>query len=197
MKDSLWRRAVASSSHTQPDCSATPSPAPCYPVLLKNNHLGSVNLTQMHATKNKTKKIRGEKAQMWQSPGSQRPGLRCQHAHLTLGAMCAWTVTFWDQIVPVFFYSHCGHLTFEGQQMVLGSWWCSLELWGDRPGRCSSEGELSDAALSGRHPGPVAKSPEVPPASASGRALSQRRWPAESTWACSSTRHQRSRQAGR
>lgn len=58
--------------------------------------------------------------------------------------------------------------------MVLGSWWCSLELWGGRPGRCSSEAELSDAALSGQHPGHVAKSPEVPPASASGRALSQR-----------------------
>lgn len=62
---------------------------------------------------------------------SESPGLRSQHAsYWVLCLHGPWTVTFWDQIVPVFFHSHCGHLTFEGQWIVLGGWWCSLELWG-------------------------------------------------------------------
>lgn len=46
--------------HTRLDCLAMPSPAPCYPVLLKNNHLGSVNLTQCTLQK-QNKKLEGRK----------------------------------------------------------------------------------------------------------------------------------------
>lgn len=76
----------------------------------------------MHATKNKTKNQRGESPDVAVPRKSESPGLRSQHAHLTPGAVYAWTVTIWDQIVPVFFHSHHGHLAFEGQRMVLGGW---------------------------------------------------------------------------
>lgn len=67
---------------------------------------------------------------MRQSPESQDVQASGHSTQASPGAMYAWAVTFRDKLVPVFFHSHCGPLTFEGQRMVLGSWWCSLELWG-------------------------------------------------------------------
>lgn len=118
-------------SHSQLGCSSYASPAPCYPVLFKNNHLGNVNLTQNASYENKIKQKseQGERPDVAVPRKSQRPGLSSRHA-LTLSAMHGRSPSG-TKFVPEFsFAAAVDPRPLEGQWMVLESWWRSLELWG-------------------------------------------------------------------
>lgn len=66
---------------------------------------------------------------MWQSPESQKVQASGPSTPHTGCCVCMDGHLLGPNRTSFFFHSHCGHLTFEGQWIVLGGWWCSLELW--------------------------------------------------------------------